>query len=331
MKKAIQWLSENGVYAALAILVLLCIISRPGQFLLAENLRNLLDQSVYLGLIALGMTLVIMTGGIDLSVGSLVAFAGACGVVAMNQIGPNDPGASIAGGLFAALAVGTAMGAFNGWVTAYAGVAPFVVTLAGLAGFRSLAKVVGGGGLVTVGTPELGDWIGFGGIDLPGLVTTQGKPVTLFWGILFLAVCAAGVAFLAHKTRFGRYLVAVGANERAAQYSAIDTKRVKLLAYTTLGALTGLSAFFNMARSSSIATGNTGLLYELDAIAAVVIGGTSLRGGKGRIIGTVAGVVLLQVIRWMMSAYGVDADWQGFVSGAVILAAVLIQRGQRRR
>ncbi len=329
MKKAAAWMSDYGVFAALALLSILCIIAKPQEFLLAENIRNLLDQSVYLGLIALGMTLVIMTGGIDLSVGSLTALAGAAGIMAMNsQAGGGAPGA-IAAGLGACILVGLAAGAFSGSISAYAGVAPFVVTLAGLAAYRSLAKVVGGGGQVTSQVAEFSDQIGFGGINPPFFVTRGGTPVTIFWGILVLIAAAAAIAFVVNKTRFGRYLVAVGANERAAKYSAIDTRRVKLLAFVILGGLTGLSAFFNAARSASIASGSTGLLYELDAIAAVVIGGTSLRGGKGRIGGTVAGVVLLQVIRWLMTAWSIDPDWQGFVSGSVILAAVLIQRGRR--
>jgi ribose transport system permease protein len=163
-------------------------------------------------------------------------------------------------------------------------------------------------------------------VPIPGAHTATGDPVVLYWSAIIFFAVAFLAGFLLNKTRFGRHVIAVGANEKAAHYSAINTNKVKVAVYTMLGLLTGLAAFLITARMNSIGTGSVGLYYELEAIAAVVIGGTALRGGKGRIWGTVVGVFLLTLISNMMTAYRIDTDWQGLVRGAVILIAVLMQR-----
>ena len=164
---------------------------------------------------------------------------------------------------------------------------------------------------------------------MPGLKNATDGPVLFYWSAILFLVVALFASLLLNKTRFGRYVIAVGANERAAHYSAINTKAVKVAVYTLLGALVGLAAFLLGARMNSIGTGSVGMFYELDAIAAVVIGGTSLRGGKGRIWGTVVGVLLLTLIANMMTAFRIDTNWQGLVRGLVILVAVLLQRGSK--
>lgn len=326
MKKILQ---EYGVLVAF-VLLFAVNATRGESFLSAENLRNLLSQNAYVGMIAVGMTFVIMAAGIDLSVGSLVAFCGAVCVVALNKqvAGDTAPNLAIAMAALASIGVGLASGLTNGLLIAYGRVAPFVVTLAGLAGFRSLALVIGQGGEIRSNTTAFADF-GFGGLPIPGLATQRGEPLLLTWSLLAFFAVALGASFLLNKTRFGRYVIAVGANERAARYSAINTQAVKVAAYTLLGGLVGLAAWLNAARMNSVGTGSVGSFYELDAIAAVVIGGTSLRGGKGRIWGTVVGVVLLTLITNMMTAYRIDTNWQGLVKGAVILVAVLLQRGSK--
>lgn len=321
MKKGFfqQW----GVLVALAILFVVNVVTRGESFLQAENLRNLLSQNAYVGIIAIGMTFVIISGGIDLAVGSLTAFCGAAAILALNKVGAGS-GAVLAA-LAVALLAGGAAGLLNGAIIAYARVAPFVVTLAGLAGFRSLAMVLGDGGEIRSTVPSFQD-LGFGGITIPGLKTGSGAPIVVYWSLVVFILVALAAGFLLNRTKFGRYVIAVGANERAAHYSAIDTRRVKVVCYTLLGLLVGLAAFLLSARMNSVGTGSVGLYYELDAIAAVVIGGTSLRGGRGRIWGTVVGVILLTLIANMMTAYQIDTDWQGLVRGLVILAAVLLQR-----
>lgn len=326
MKKILQ---EYGVLVAFVILFgINC--TRGESFLQAENLRNLMSQNAYVGMIAVGMTFVIMAAGIDLSVGSLVAFCGAVCVLALNKqiAGDTAPNVAIALAGLASVGVGIASGLMNGLLVAYGRVAPFVVTLAGLAGFRSLALVLGQGGEIRSNTTVFADF-GFGGLPIPGLTTQRGEPLLLTWSLMAFFAVALGASFLLNKTRFGRYVIAVGANERAARYSAINTQAVKVAAYTLLGGLVGLAAWLNAARMNSVGTGSVGSFYELDAIAAVVIGGTSLRGGKGRIWGTVVGVVLLTLITNMMTAYRIDTNWQGLVKGAVILVAVLLQRGSK--
>lgn len=313
---------------AFVVLLLVNIITRGDTFLSPENLRNLATQNAFVGLIAIGMTFVIIAGGIDLSVGALVAFCGAITMIVLNKMG-SDAGATgimLAG--LAAVGVGTLAGLLNGAIVAYGRVASFVVTLAGLAAYRSAALVLGEGGEIRSLVPAFQD-LGFGGLPIPFLKTATGNPVVFYWsGILFFAV-ALLAGFLLNSTRFGRHVIAVGANERAAHYSAINTNVVRVWTFVLLGGLTGLAAFFLAARMNSVGTGSVGMFYELDAIAAVVIGGTSLRGGKGRIWGTVVGVLLLTLISNMMTAYRIDTDWQGMVRGAVILIAVLLQRGTK--
>ncbi|MCH7945029.1 MAG: ABC transporter permease, partial [Armatimonadetes bacterium] len=265
---------------------------------------------------------------IDLSVGSMVAMCGAVGVLTLNKQsgGGADPNTAIFVAGLASIGIGSLAGLLNGVAVAYGRVAPFVVTLAGLAAYRSLALVLGDGGEIRSQVAEFQDF-GFGGVTIPGLALQSGGPLVLFWSAITFFAVALLTSFILNKTRFGRYVIAVGANERAAKYSAINVQTVRLGAYTLLGALVGLAAILNAARMNSVGTGSVGLYYELDAIAAVVIGGTSLRGGKGRIWGTVVGVVLLTMITNMMTAYRIDTDWQGMVRGAVILVAVLLQRG----
>ena len=324
-----RFFQEYGVLVALVVLIVINVATRGESFLQPENVRNLLSQNAYVGIIAIGMTFVIMCAGIDLSVGSMVAMCGAAGVLALNkQAGGGDDSAAIWAACLASLGVGVLAGAINGAIVAYGRVAPFIVTLAGLAGYRSVALVLGEGGEIRSQVASFQE-LGFGGVDLPFLRTAVGQPLTLYWSLIAFVLVALLASFILNYTRFGRYMVAVGANERAAKYSAINTKTVKLAAFTLLGALVGLAAFLNAARMNSVGTGSVGSFYELDAIAAVVIGGTSLRGGKGRIWGTVVGVVLLTLIANMMTAYRIDTNWQGLVRGGVILVAVLLQRSSK--
>lgn len=328
MKQVTKFLQDWGVLVALILLFIVNVVTRGPEFLSPENLRNLISQNAYVGLVAIGMTLVIMTGGIDLSVGSMVALCGAVAVLALNTQADASVTQAILIAAGASIGAGAVCGFFQGALISWGRVAPFVVTLAGLAGFRSLALVLGEGGEIRSKMTEFGDF-GFGGIPIPGVTNQAGGPVQLYWSAVGFLLMAGVIGFVLSKTRFGRYLVAVGANERAARYSAINTETVKMWAYVILGALTGLAALLNAARMNSVGTGSVGLYYELDAIAAVVIGGTSLRGGKGRLLGTVLGVILLTLLNQMMTAYRIDPNWQGLVSGAVILVAVLLQRPGR--
>jgi len=324
MGNAKRILREYGPLWALLLLVIVNTITRS-DFLTPENLRNMVSQNAHIGIIALGMTFVIITGGIDLAVGSLAAL---CGAVALTVMNKNPGEGAILLGAAVSIGAGALAGVLNGVIVAYGRVAPFIVTLAGLAGYRSLALVLGDGGEIRSQVQGL-DGIGLGGPALPFAKTASGGPVVFYWSALAFLILAVLSSFLLNKTRFGRYVIAVGANEKAAQYSAIDTRKIKVLTYSLLGGLVGIASFFLLAKLNSVGTGSVGLYYELDAIAAVVIGGTSLRGGYGRIWGTVVGVLLLTVISNMMTSYRIDAEWQGLVRGLIILVAVLIQRSDR--
>lgn len=329
MKKA-NLLTEYGALIALALLFVINVATRGGNFLQIENLRNLVSQDAAVGVIAVGMTLVIIAGGIDLSVGSMTAMCGAVVILLVNKLASSGMGANVAILLAAvgAIAIGAIAGLLNGFVVAYGRVAAFVVTLGGLAGFRSIALVLGKGGEIRSQVSPLQDF-GFGGLAIPFVKDAAGGPVLFYWSAIIFIGIALLAGFGLNRTRFGRYIVAVGANPRAAEYSAINIQTVRLAVYTILGALVGLASVLVGARMNSIGTGSAGLYYELDAIAAVVIGGTSLRGGKGRIWGTVVGVLLLTLISNMITAYHIDTNWQGLVRGIVILVAVLIQRGKK--
>lgn len=321
-----KFFARYGVVLALAILFIINIATRGSSFLQIENLRNLFSQSAFVGIIAIGMTIVIITGGIDLSVGSAVAMCGAMAMLVLNKFAESGATTAIALAGGAALLAGLIVGLVNGAIVAYFRVAPFIVTLAGLAGYRSIALVLGDGGEIRSKVDAFRDF-GFGGLPIPGSRDASGAPVIFYYSAILFLVIALVFDFVLKRTRYGRHLVATGSNPRAAHYSAIDTKRVKLAAYAILGVLTGLAAYLLAARMNSVGTGSVGLYYELDAIAAAVIGGASLRGGKGRIWGTVCGALMLTLIANMMTAYRIDANWQGLVRGVVILIAVLLQRG----
>lgn len=327
MKRS-NFFQEYGVLIAFVVLFIINVATRGASFLQPENLRNIVSQSAYVGIIAVGMTLVIIAAGIDLSVGSLVALCGAMCVLTVNKMAPSGDTVAMLAALGASVAIGLACGLLNGVIISYGRVASFVVTLAGLAGFRSLALVLGQGGEIRSEVKSLGDF-GFDGIAIPGARLVNGGPVIFYWSAIVFLLVAGAFGFILNRTKFGRYVIAVGANEKAAKYSAINVDAVKLWVFTIVGGLCGLSAFLNVSRMNSVGTGSLGHFYELDAIAAVVIGGTSLSGGKGRIWGTVVGIILMNLISNMMTAYRVDTNWQGLVSGLVILIAVLLQRGSK--
>ncbi|HWD38192.1 MAG TPA: ABC transporter permease [Fimbriimonas sp.] len=323
-------LAEYGALVALVLLFIINVITRGSNFLQVENLRNLISQDAGVGVIAIGMTLVIIAGGIDLSVGSMTAMCGAAAILAVNKVAASGMGGGMAVLVAAlvAILVGTLAGFFNGLVVAYGRVASFVVTLGGLAGFRSIALVLGDGGEIRSQVQSLEDF-GLGGVPIPFVKNASGGPVQLYWSAVIFIIVAVLFGFILNKTRLGRYIIAVGANAKASEYSGINIQTIRLTVFTLLGALVGLASVLVGARMNSVGTGSVGLYYELDAIAAVVIGGTSLRGGSGRIWGTVVGVLLLTLISNMITAYHIDTNWQGLVRGVVILIAVLIQRGKK--
>ncbi len=306
---------------ALLILVLISELLYP-RFLEPQNLLNILRQISYTGIIALGMTFVIIAGGIDLSVGSMTALAGACAVLTLNALTPTDgPGTDlwsvlipIGGALLAAAVIGAAAGLLNGFLVTKGKITPFIATLGSMAIFRSLTLYLGNASEFRSQNSLYGDL---------GMSSVFMVPVPVW---VFL-VAAAILSVVLNRTRYGRYTRAVGSNAKVSQFSAINVDGVRLMTYVIVGILVAFTAFLISARLNSISSTNAGKDYEMDAIAAVVIGGTAMTGGRGTVWGTVIGAIILGIINNMMNMLGVSPYLQGLVKGAVIIAAVFIQRG----
>ncbi|MBS1714986.1 MAG: ABC transporter permease [Armatimonadetes bacterium] len=333
MKGLGPFLQKYGVLVAFAALVVFNSVWQPDLFLRPENLRNLLNQNAAVGMVAVGMTMVIIAGGIDLSVGSLMAVAACLGVKVMNDAvtGGRPEGAAVALAVVVCIVAATVGGLVNGLLVTVGRVTPFIATLGGLVGYRSLALVLADGGEIRSQSPTVLPAIGQTGPKIPFLTNAQGQPLEFNWPILaFILVSVAG-GLLLSRTVFGRNVIAVGANEEAAYLAGIRTPAVKLGTYVLLGLFAGIAAIGLAGRMNSVASAQVGLYYELDAIAAVAIGGTTMAGGYGRVWGTVVGVLILGIITNMLVTSGVSPYWQGFVKGVIILLAVLIQRGQSSR
>ena len=326
-----RFLEHWGVLVAFVLLFAVSAFKQGEDFLSIENFRNLLNQNAAVGILAVGMTLVIVSAGIDLSVGSMVVLAAAVGTTAMNALieaGWSEPSAVVSGALITILA-GTAAGALNGALIVFGRIAPFIATLGGLAAFRSIALAIAEAGEIRSHSPTMFSALGRGGIPLPFAENSAGKALTISWSTVIFFVVAIAAQWFLSRARFGRQLVAVGANETAARYAGVPVAWIRFRVYALMGALAGVAGLVQSSRMNSVSTAQLGLGSELDAIAAVVIGGTSLRGGFGRIWGTVAGVLILGMITNFLTISGVSPYWQGAVKGAVIVLAVLVQRGSR--
>lgn len=301
----VRILSLLGVLAAL---VLVGGITEPDAFLDTGNLQLILTQASVIGVVTVGMTFVITSGGIDLSVGAMVALASVWATTLATQ----EYG--FAGIAFTAVIVGVAAGLVNGVLIAYGGMVPFIATLAMLASARGLALMITDGKtqIVTVDS-----------------VLSLGLPDSYFLGIpplviMFAAVTVIGWLIL-NRTTFGRRTVAVGGNAEAARLAGIDVRRQRLYLYVLSGLCCGIAAFMLIVLAGSGQNTN-GNLYELDAIAAAIIGGTLLSGGRGTIVGSVLGVLIFTTITNIFALNNLQSDVQQIAKGAIIVAAVLVQR-----
>jgi ribose/xylose/arabinose/galactoside ABC-type transport system permease subunit len=304
------WPAQLSLTAALAILMIGLSLARP-NFLNVANLINLLRQISINGILAVGVTYVLLTGGVDLSLGSVVALTG---VIAAGLAHPAQQSVLLA--VMAGVLAGAACGALNGWIVTQGRVAPFIATLGMMTAARGLALLVSGGRPVSNLAPA---FTRIGGGDVAGV------PVPI---LIFLAVAVVSWIFL-RNMRWGRYIYAVGGNENAALAAGVKIRAVKTIAYTICGGLAGVAGVVLAAR---ITTGqpNAGIGYELDAIAAVVIGGTSLNGGVGGIAGTVLGALLIGVINNGLDLLNVSSYYQQIVKGLIIVGAVWLDRSKRQ-
>ena len=290
------------IFIVIGLGVILSFIS--SNFLTVTNLLNVVRQIAVNGILAIGMTIVCLTGGIDLSVGSIVAFSG---IIAAGML--RDTGYPIIIIVLAAIVVGAVCGLYNGYFVAYWNAAPFVVTLSMMTIARGMTYVYSDGRpisnlrteFLTIGKGSIA------GIPIPTLILV----VVFILGSIMLT-----------KLKFGRYVYAVGGNENAAMVSGINVKRI-MMVYVLSGIACGIAAIILTARVSA-GLPQAGESYELDAIAATVIGGTSLSGGRGRLWGTIVGAVLLGIVNNGLDLLNVSSFYQQIVKGLIILGAILI-------
>jgi ribose/xylose/arabinose/galactoside ABC-type transport system permease subunit len=315
-------IQEYGLAAVVVLLFIAGSILKPDTFPTWDNVRNMLTQASVVGVLAIGMTFVIATAGIDLSVGSMVAAAGVFGGILIG-----DDGTSSLIFILGAIGFATFLGTVNATAVAYARIVPFIATLAMFSIARGLALL-------------LNDKLPVSLLDLNGGSFGDPRPFSLLWfgngrifGIpvsvyVFVAITVAGWIVL-NRTRYGRYVVAVGGNREAARIAGVPVRRIIFSVYVLSGLLAGVATVLLCARLGS-ASPVSGNLYELDAIGAVVIGGTSLAGGRATIVGTFLGVLTFALIFSLMTQLNLSTEVQQVTKGLIVLAAVLLQRSDSR-
>jgi ribose transport system permease protein len=306
----------------LVLLVAIGSLLHPA-FLTPTNLFNVLTRSAFIGIIAVGATFVIIGGGIDLSVGSMAAFLAGAMILAMNALTRGDlaPLTIVLIGVGMVLVAGLAAGAANGVAITRGRIEPFIVTLGTLGIFRSLVTYLADGGTISLD-------FGLRGVYRPVFFGQfLGIPIPV-WAFAVVAVIGA---VLLHRTRFGRYVRAIGSNQEVARYAAVRVERVRTLTYVIQGVCVAIAVILYVPRLGS-ASGSTGILWELEAIAAVIIGGTALKGGSGHVWGTVVGAILLSLIGNVLNLTSAISEYlNGTLQGLIIIGAVFLQRGRSGR
>jgi ribose transport system permease protein len=308
-------------FVALALLLVLGAFANP-NFLGIDNLLNVITRSAFIAVIAIGATFVIASGGLDLSVGSMVAFVASLMILFMNSGTITDPTIMLITAMGVAIAVGVGCGLANGLVTTVGRIEPFIATLGTMGIYRGLTTWLSQGGAITVRSPEIQTLyrpVYFGSV--------LGVPVP----IIVIVVTALIAAFVLHRTRYGRHVLAVGSNEDVARYSGIPVDRVRTFTYIIQGLCVAVACLLYVPRLGSTSA-TTGLMWELQAITAVVVGGTALRGGVGRIWGTVCGAFILEIVGNIMLLSNFISEYLiGAIQGAIIIIAMLVQRSLVRR
>jgi galactofuranose transport system permease protein len=301
--------SLGPTYGALAALILLIIanVIFTRNFWDLNNFWNILLQVTPTMLVATGMTLVIATGGIDLSVGSVMAVAASIAAINLDS--------GVLPAVLIALIISAAIGALSGTLISVFRIQPIIVTLAVLIAGRGIAQIPSEGRLVEFrGHYPAFEWLGTGHL---GPIPVQ---------VLLMIVIVLAAIFMMRATSFGRYVVAVGGNENASRLAGVRVHRTKIAVYALSGLLAGLAGLIESARGGASDPSNVGLNIELDAIAAVVIGGTSLAGGRATIVGTIIGALMMQVITTSFNMQGIQFSWSLVIKAAIIIIAVYVQR-----
>ncbi|KGI81528.1 ABC transporter [Actinopolyspora erythraea] len=304
--------NQRQILGLLAVLAILVVVgsTTTDNFFEVSNLMLLLSQASIIGVLSVGMTFVIISGGIDLSVGAIIALASVWATTGATQ----DFG--LWGMLFTAVVVAAACGLINGVLIAYGGLVSLIVTIAGLASYRGMATLISGG------QPQVVQVDGFGAIATTELL---GIPLLVY---MFAATVLVGWLLL-NRTTFGRHVFAVGGNAEAARLAGIDVRRIRTTVFVLSGLCCAIAAIMLTARTATGASTH-GNLYELDAIAAVILGGTLLSGGRGTLIGSVLGVVVFTTVNNIFVLNNLSTPIQQIAKGVIIVIAVLLQRRANR-
>ena len=310
-------MSVVGPILALVLLVVAGALLNP-NFLSFDNVTNVLARSAFIGIIAVGMTFVITAGGLDLSVGSMAAFIAGLMILVMNkalpELGIGVPIVLL--GMGVALLAGLAAGLLNGLLITRLGIEAFIVTLGSMGIYRSLVTWLANGGTLSLDFSLRSFYqpVYYGGV------------FGVSWPIIVFAVVVIVGEIVMRSTAFGRHCAAIGSNDQVAKYASVRVARVRLATYAALGLLVGVATIMYVPRLGS-ASSATGLLWELEAIAAVIIGGTVLKGGFGRVWGTVIGVLILSLIGNLLNLTDFVSPYlNGAIQGAIIVLAVVLQR-----
>ncbi|KOF17414.1 ABC transporter permease [Ensifer adhaerens] len=308
-------------FVALALLLLVGALVNP-NFISINNLANVATRSAFIAIIAVGATFVISSGDLDLSVGAMVAFIASLMILFMNSGVIADPVLMLLAAILFTVVAGALCGLTNGLITTAGKIEPFIATLGTMGIYRGLTTWLSQGGAITLKEPQLQE------IYRPAYFgTIFGVPVPI---IVILSVTAVA-AFILYRTRYGRHVVAVGSNRDVARYSGIFVNRVRTVAFVIQGLCVAAAVLLYVPRLGSTSA-TTGILWELQAITAVVVGGTALKGGAGRVWGTICGAFILELVGNIMLLSNFISEYLiGAIQGAIIIIAMLVQRSLVRK
>ncbi|CAH0341861.1 ABC transporter permease [Rhizobium sp. CECT 9324] len=308
-------------FAALLLLLIVGAMVNP-NFIGLNNLANVATRSAFIAIIAVGATFVISSGDLDLSVGSMVAFVASLMILFMNSGVIADPALMLATAAVLTVVIGSLCGLANGLITTVGKIEPFIATLGTMGIYRGLTTWLSQGGAITLRSPEQQELyrpVYFGsflGIPLP---------------ILIILIVTAIAAFILYRTRYGRHVVAVGSSRDVARYSGIAVDRVRTIAFIIQGLCVAIAVLLYVPRLGSTSA-TTGILWELQAITAVVVGGTALKGGAGRVWGTICGAFILELVGNIMLLSNFISEYLiGAIQGTIIIIAMLVQRSLARK
>ncbi|MBX4868650.1 MULTISPECIES: ABC transporter permease [Rhizobium] len=308
-------------FVALALLLIVGALVNP-NFIGVTNLANVATRSAFIAIIAVGATFVISAGDLDLSVGSMVAFVASLMILLMNSAAIENPALMLIAAVVFTVAAGALCGLANGLITTVGKIEPFIATLGTMGIYRGLTTWLSQGGAITLRSPDIQT------LYRPAYFgTIAGVPVPI---VVILAVTAVA-AFILYRTRYGRHVVAVGSNSDVARYSGIAVDRVRTIAFVIQGLCVAIAVLLYVPRLGSTSA-TTGILWELQAITAVVVGGTALKGGAGRVWGTICGAFILELVGNIMLLSNFISEYLiGAIQGAIIIIAMFVQRSLVRK